>query len=140
MALPIYACVAHGGTIITMDDEAVVADLAAENGSGGTAYDAYIVSSPFDGEMDGGYSKLRRVTQHVHADGAVDVEITPYRDGSPTGQTITRSLATGDNPVVVAPLSSPGTTHQVKVNLTGFDAAVELGKSQQYLVPKRTER
>lgn len=140
MSIPLYGCMAHAGTIVQLDDETVVADLAAENGSGGTAYTAFKVSSPFDMGLDAGYSKFRRATQHVHADGDVTVVVSPYRDGTPTGQEITRTLATGDNPVVDAPLSSLATTHQVKVTLSSFDAAAELGKARQYVVPRRDKR
>lgn len=140
MAIPLYGCLAHGGDIITLDDETVTADLAAEDGTGGNAYTAQVLTSPFEFDEPGEYSKLRRANQAVYVNGSCTVAITPYRDGVPTGQTITRTLSPGDNPLVDAPLSSLATTHQILIELSGFDAAVELGKSRQWLIPRRTVR
>ena len=140
MALPFYAVEAHSGQVITLDDEAVVKDQTTEAGAGGSAYTPVIVSTIFDRGLDGGYSRLRRAVQHVHADGGVTVDVTPYRDQQESGNSIQRVLATGANPVVTAPLSETGTNFQVKVALSSFDAAVELGKAQHYVVPKRSLR
>lgn len=140
MALPIYGVEAHGGQVITLDDEAVVKDQAALAGTGGTAYEAFILSTIFDQGFDGGISKFRRAVQHVHADGAVTVVTTPYRDQQESGSTISRTLATGANPIVIAPVSEVGTNFQVKHTVSAFDAAVELGKAQQYVVPRRSRR
>ena len=139
MPIPFYACRAEGPNIITLDDEAVQTDLAAENGTGGNAYIAFVTSTIFD-VVDGGYSTFRRAVQHVHADGAVTVKITPFRDENETGNTITRTLAIGANPIVTAPIAESGTNFQVKVALSSFSAAAELGKALQYVVPRRTAR
>ena len=140
MAIPIYAVEAHGGQVITLDDEAVVKDHAALAGSGGSAYTAFVLSTTFDVGRDGGYSKFRRAVQHVHAEGAVTVVTTPYRDQQESGSAVSKTLAIGDNPVVVAPVSEGGTNFQVKHTLSSFDAAAELGKAQQYVVPRRSVR
>lgn len=140
MSIPFYAVEAHGGRVFTLDDEAVVADQAALAGTGGSAYSAYVLSTIFDTGRDGGYSTLRRAVQHVHADGAVTVVTTPYRDELESGSTVSRTLAIGDNPIVTAPLQEGGTNFQVKHTLSSFDAAVELGKALQYVVPRRTAR
>ena len=140
MALPLYGVEAHGGQVITLDDEAVVKDQASSSGSGGSAYIAFVLSTIFDVGLDGGYSRFRRAVQHVHADGAATVDITPYRDQQESGSSIQRVLAIGANPVVTAPLSETGTNFQVKVALSSFDAAAELGKAQQYVVPRRSVR
>ena len=108
-------------------------------GAGGMALRAFVVSRIFD-LLAGGDSPVRRSVQHVHADGAVTVDITPYRDQQESGSSITRVLAVGDNPVVVAPHFESGTNFQVKVALSAFDAAVELGKAEQYVVPRRSIR
>ena len=140
MALPFYATEAGTGQIITLDDESVVKDQAALNGTGGNAYEAFLLSTIFDQGQDGGYSDLRRATQHVHAEGGVTVDITPYRDEQESGSTIQRVLTTGDNPIVIAPLFETGTNFQIKAAVNTFDAAVELGKAQQYVVPRRQSR
>lgn len=140
MALPLYAVEAHGGQVITLDDESVVKDQAALAGTGGSAYAPFVVSTIFDVGLDGGFSTFRRAVQHVHADGAVTVDITPYRDQQESGTAITSVLAVGANPIVVAPVFETGTNFQVKTALSSFDAAAELGKAQQYVVPRRTVR
>jgi hypothetical protein len=134
-----YGAEAHGGRIVTLDDEAVVADLATEAGAGGTAYSPFVLSTPFDNGI-GGWSTFRRAVQHVHAGGDVTVEFMPQRDEQDSGQTIERELATGDNFVVGAPLKVTGTTFALKVTLSEFTAPAELGKGQQWLVPRRRRR
>lgn len=140
MPLPIYGCEAGGGRIITMDDEAVYKDLASAAGAGGNNYTPELMSTTFDVGRDGGYSKLRRLTQHAHHTTGVTVDQTPIRDEQDTGQTIQRVLATGANFVVIAPVSVTGTNFQHKVSLSAFTAAVELGKAQQWVIPRRSER
>lgn len=140
MALPIYAVEAHGGQVITLDDESVVKDQASLAGAGGNAYEAFVRSTIFDRGVDGGYSTFRRAVQHVHADGAVTVVFTPYRDQQESGTTISRTLAIGNNPIVTGPTKESGTNFQIKVALSAFDAAAELGKALQWVVPRRSAR
>lgn len=140
MALPLYAVEAHSGKVLRVDDESVVKDQASAAGAGGNAYVSFVKSTIFDQGLDGGYSRMRRGTQHVHADGAVTVLFTPYRDQMESGNTISRVLAIGNNPVVIAPMSETGTNFQVKVALSVFDAAAELGKAQQFVIPRRSSR
>ncbi len=140
MSLPLYGVEAHTGQIISLDDESVVKDQAALAGTGGSAYAPFLLSTIFDRGLDGGYSKFRRAVQHVHAAGAVTVVTTPYRDQMESGSTVSKTLAIGDNPVIVAPISEAGTNFQVKHTLSVFDAAVELGKAQQYVLPRRSVR
>lgn len=140
MAVPLYGVEANSGQIITLDDEAVVKDQTNAAGVGGNTFTPFIVSTIFDQGLDGGYSTIRRAVQHVHADGGVTVDITSYHDEQASGTSIQRVLATGANPVVVAPLFASGTNFQVKAVLSAFDAAVELGTAQQYIVPRRTVR
>ena len=140
MSLPLYGMEAHGGQIITMDDESVMNDQAALAGTGGSAIVPYIVSSIFDLGIGGGYEKFRRNTQHVHTLGGVTVTQTPYRDEQDTGNSIADTLATGANPIVIAPFNESGSTFQVKVAISVYDAAVELGKSEQLVIPRRTQR
>ena len=140
MALPLYAVEAHSGQVLTLDDEAVVKDQAALAGTGGSAYAAFVLSTIFPEGLDGGYATFRRAVQHVHADGAATVVMTPYRDQQESGSTISDTLAVGANPIVTAPVFESGTNFQVKHAVSAFDAAVELGRAQQYVVPRRSAR
>jgi hypothetical protein len=138
--IPLFGCQAHGGKIVQLDDDSVFTDLAAADGTGGTAFSPFMLSNPFDAGNEGGYSRLRRMVQTIEHEGAVTVTITPYRDGAETGQTITRTLASSDTPIVTAPLAVGATRFQVKVTVSAFDALVELGKAQLWLVARRSER
>lgn len=126
--------------MITLDDEAVVKDQTTKAGVGGNAYVCFARSTIFDQDQDGGYSTFRRAVQHVHADGAVTVVFTPYRDQQESGSTISRALTIGDNPIVTGPVKESGTNFQIKVALSVFDAAAELGKALQWVVPRRSVR
>lgn len=137
MALNLWGAQAHGGKIIQLDDQALVTDLAALAGTGGNAFTAFIRSAPFTAA---GYNKLRRMIQMVPHDGAVTVAVTPWVDQQDTGQTITRTLATGDNGTVTAPLSVSGTDFQVEVTLSAFDAVASLGSGDLTLIPRRSQR
>jgi hypothetical protein len=140
MALPLFAVQAHGGKLISLDDAAVVKDLAALDGTGGNAYAPYVVSGVVSGGGPGGYGTFRRVIQRVPHDGAVTVKVTPWRDGQDTGQTITRTLAAGANPTVVAPLSVTGSVFQFKVELSAFDAPASLGAGELTIIQRRGTR
>lgn len=140
MALPLYGCLAEGGKIYQLDDDSVVTDGAAEAGTGGSAYTPRYVTETFDNGLSGGYSKLRRFVQHVHPDSDVDVDITGVRDGNPSGATVSRDVEVGENGILIAPLSVTGTEFQVEVELSNFSAPVELGESEQYVVPRRSKR
>lgn len=140
MSIPLYAAMAHGGKIVSLDDQSVMKDLAALAGTGGTAFTAYIVSTEYATPKAGGYGKLRRAIQRVPHDGSVSVAVTPWRDGSDTGQTITKSLGPSDNRSVVAPLNVTGSSFQIKVALSTFDAAAALGAGELTLIRKRTVR
>jgi hypothetical protein len=138
--IPLFGCLAHGGKIVQLDDDSVFKDLATAAGTGGTAYSPFLLANPFDGGNEGGYSRLRKMVQDVEHEGAVTVEVSPYRDGAETGQAITRTLASNDNPLVTAPLAVGATRFQVKVTVSAFDALVELGKAQFWVVARRSER
>lgn len=140
MPIPLYAVEAHSGQVITLDDQAVVNDQAAEAGTGGNAITPYIVSTPFDTGEFGGYATFRRAVQLVHVVGAATVTFTPYRDGVESGDTIARTLSAGDSPVVGAPLKESGSAFQIKVAVSGHDATVELGKAEQFVHPRRSQR
>lgn len=140
MALHAYGCQAHGGKLISLDDQAVVRDLAAANGTGGNTYDPYLVTHVLPMALVGAYGHFRQVVQRVPHDGAVTVKITPWRDGADTGQVITRVLASMDNPTVTAPLSATGSVFQFKVALSAFDAPASLGSGDYTVNPRRSAR
>ena len=137
MAINLFGAQAHGGKLIALDDQALVTDLAALAGTGGNTFAAFVLSGRF---ASAGYAKLRRMIQAVAHAGAVTVTITPWRDGQDTGQTITRTLAIGDNENVTAPLSVTGSDFQLMVTLTAFDAPASLGSGDITVVPRRSQR
>lgn len=140
MPIPLYGVQAHGGKILSLDDPAVVKDLAALNGSGGNAYAGRFRSTPLPGSTVLGWSRFRRFIQRVFHLGAATLKVTPYRDEQPTGQTITRVLAVSDIGVVTAPLAATGSAFQVEVEVSGFTAEVQLGDAEAWIVPRRSER
>ncbi len=140
MSLPLYGVLAESGKVISMDDESVVKDLAALAGTGGNAFAPYVLSTVFDNGLAGGLSKFRRSVQHVHTAGGVTVVMTPYRDQQESGNTISDTLAVGANPVVTAPVNESGSNFQVKIAVSSYTAAVELGKAEQWVVPRRADR
>lgn len=140
MAIEFYAAEAHGGNIISLDDQSVVRDLAALAGTGGTAYVGYLLGVLVDDGAPGGYARFRRVVQRVPHDGAVTVTVTPYRDGAETGQTIERILGASDNPMVTAPFAISGSVFQHKVTLSAFDAPAAIGVAEFTIIPRRSQR
>jgi hypothetical protein len=140
MAIPTFGVQAHGGKIISVDDQAVVKDLALLDGSGGNAYAPYLLSGLMSPGEVGGYAKLRQCVLRVPHEGAVTVKVTPWRDGLDTGQIITRALALGDNPTVVAPQNVTGSVFQEKVELSAFDAPASVGAGELLMVARRSTR
>ena len=137
MAIPLFGVQAQGGEIWSLDDQSVVMDGAALAGTGGSAYACTMLGVPF---FAGGYARLRRLIQSISHDGAVTVAVTPWRDDQDTGQTITRSL-TGDlDESVTVPLAVTGSSFQLAISLTAFDAAAEVGAGEVTAIPRRTQR
>lgn len=140
MAIPLYAAQAHGGKLIELDAQSVVKDLAAADGTGGNAYAAFVLGALVDDGHAGGFGHLRRIIQRVTHDGAVTVKVTPYRDGNETGQVIQRTLGASDNPTVVAPVNQSGSTFQIRLELSAFDAVAALGSGEFTIIPRRSHR
>lgn len=140
MSIPTYGATAHGGKIISLDDQSVVKDLADATGTGGNAYIGYFLSGLFAVGGGQAYDKLRRMTQRVPHDGTVTVTVTPWRDGLDTGQTITRTLTPDDNPVIVVPLAVTGSHFQLRIALSSFDAPASLGSGSFRSIPRRSQR
>lgn len=137
MPIPLYGAQAHGGKLVSLDDQAVVADLAALDGSGGSAYTGRFRSTPFGGL---GWSTLRRFVQRVTQLGSATVKVTAFRDGQQTAQTITRALAVGAPGVVTAPLAARGSAFQVEVEVSAFSDEVQFGDAEMTPVVRRTQR
>ena len=135
-----YAVQADGGNIVSLDDQSVQKDLAALDGTGGSAFEAFILSTSFDDGGGGWWNTIRRAIQDVPHSGGVTVSVRPYRDGFDTGQTITRALVISDNPTVTVPLFYPGTVFQVRIGLTLFDAVAGLGVGAVAVVARRAQR
>ena len=140
MAIATYGAQAHGGKIVSLDDQAVVKDLAALDGTGGNAYAPFMLSGILSPGEVGGYAKLRRLILRVPHDGAVTVRVTPWRDGLDTGQTIERVLGSTDNPTVVAPQDVTGSVFQEKVELSAFDGPASVGAGEIAMIPRRSVR
>lgn len=126
--------------MISLDDQTVVKDLAALDGTGGNAYAPFLLGALFALSAGVAYEKLRQVIQRVPHDGLVTVKVTPWRDGQDTGQVITRVLTPDDNPTVVAPLNATGSLFQIKVELSAFDAPASLGAGSITAIQRRRQR
>ena len=137
MAIPLFGVMAQGGKILSLDDQAVVKDLAALNGTGGSTYVPTMRTVPFGAAQ---YNRLRRLVQALPHDGALTVTFTPWRDDQDTGQTITRTLAIGEANTVTVPFAVTGSTFQIELEVTSFGAAAEIGSGEVTLIPRRTQR
>lgn len=138
--IPIFGCQAGGGKIYSLDDPTVVTDGADSAGVGGSTFAPYIVSTFLANQFDMGYNKLRRFQQRLSHNGTCTVQLTGIRDGQQSGQPSTQGLAISDVGLVTAPLNDAGSTFQIKIALTAFSAAVTLGASKAFVVPKREWR
>lgn len=130
--IPLMGCSAHGGKLIVLDDESVVEDQ-------GSAYTPYLVSTDVDAGA-GGFARLRRFVMALDHNGAVTATITPYKDGQESGPAIERVLAIGANPMVDAPMAVGANRFAVKIVLSDFDAAAEIGKAEMHVIPRRSKR
>lgn len=138
--IPLYGCQAVGGKIYSLDDPTVVKDGADSAGNGGTAFQPYIISTKLANQLDMGYNKLRRFQQRLSHSGACTLIVTGIRDGQQSGSPATRTLAISDVGIVTAPLNDPGSDFALKIVLSSYDAAVTLGTSKAFVVPKREWR
>jgi hypothetical protein len=136
MAIPLYACQAHGGKIIQIDDPAVVRDFASIDTSGGVRYFARLLSTRFKGPVRAGYATLRRLVQRVFIRSTAVVVVTPWDDGQETTQTISRVLDLGHPSLVIFPLSRLATEFQLDIKVTTFDQPVGLGSGEIWIVPQ----
>lgn len=138
--IPIYAVSATGGKIISLDDPNTVNDLAAANGTGGTAFAPYLLSTPFRLERTLGWYDFRKFRQRVDCPSALTIVITPWRDGTDTGQMISRMFPVSAVDVTNTPLWVTGSDFQVKVAFSGYTRAFEVGNASASFVPRRHSR
>ena len=136
--IPFYLVQAVGGKVLTIDDRAVVKDLAALAGTGGNSYTPTLVIGPQ--KLTSGWSRMRRLVQRVPHDGAVTVTLTPIRDGQESGNVITRALDSTDVPTVTLPMAETGTEFQAQIELSAFDADCGLGEAELWVIPRRSIR
>ena len=137
MAISLYAVQASGGKILQLDDQSVVNDVTALDRSGGVAFTASILQAPFAASA---YAKLRRLIQTVRHEGTATATFTPWRDGSDTGEMITRPLVAGANDTVTVPFNVTGSEFQVAIVVSSFSAPVALGSGELTVIPRRTQR
>ncbi|HKR55548.1 MAG TPA: hypothetical protein VJS20_04560, partial [Gemmatimonadales bacterium] len=90
--IPFYAVTATGGKVYTVDDKATVNDFAALDGTGGSFFQPFFLSTLFPLPRSLGWVDLRKMRQRFDSDGPVTLTISPWRDGFPTGQSISRNF------------------------------------------------
>ena len=138
--IPLYAVSQARGQIYSVDDPIGVNDFMAVDGSGGTSYVPYFLTTLFQLTKTLGYYDLRKYRQRFDAASAVTFSITPWRDGKNTGQTIIRTFASADVGVTSTPLFYSGSDFQVFVQLSGFTSEVQLGNASVSATPRRHSR
>lgn len=123
------------GAILSLDDPTVDTDR-------GAAFTASFTTAPFDMGPASGWATLRLLVQSIILAYTATVRVTPIADGVEyTGQQISSSLnITGDTPEqeVEVPAFAVGTRFQMKVEVTAHSGPIELGESDQHLVPRRS--
>jgi len=138
--IPSYVVMATGGKIVSMDDPATVNDLAAADGTGGTAPTIFLLSTFFPLKRTLGYYDFRKFRQRVDAPSALTITVTPWRDGFDTGQILTRVFPVSAVDVTSTSLWVTGSDFQVKVAFSGHTRAFEVGNASASFVPRRHSR
>jgi hypothetical protein len=138
--IPIYAVSQVGGKIISLDDANTVNDLAAADGTGGMLPAIFLLSTLFPLKRTLGWYDFRKFRQRVDAPSALTISITPWRDGTETGQTIARMFPVSAVDVTSTSLWITGSDFQVKVAFSGFTRAFEVGNASASFVPRRHSR
>lgn len=143
MPLPLYAAMANGGKLYTLDDTSVGADLYDASGPTSNGFQATLTPSPITAGP-GSYSSLRRLVLDVDTGAELTLEVQGMRDGESSGDVITRTVAVADSPEQTIPLKVMGSELQVTITLSGWDAdatpSASLGSGAFTLVPRRTSR
>lgn len=138
--IPVYGVTSGRGQIVSLDDPQTVNDLADVNGNGGTLPTIFLLSTLFKLERTLGWYDFRKFRQRVDAPSALTIAVTPWRDGSDTGQVISRTFAVTAVDVTSTSLWVPGSDFQVKVAFSGFTRPFEVGNASASFVPRRHSR
>ena len=138
--IPSYLVSAVGGKIYSVDDALTVNDFAGADGSGGNAFQPFLLSTPFPLKRTLGFYDFRKFRQRVDAPSALTIMVTPWRDGSDTGQTISRTFPISTVDVTSTSLFVNGSDFQIKVTLSGYTRAVELVNASASFVARRRSR
>lgn len=141
MALPLYALMAYGGKLYTLDDTSVGADQV--NGGSYVEFTATLTSSPFT-LGTGVFLSLRRLVVNLLTGADLSLEVQGSRNGSPSGALVTRSVLATDPSDVVVPLKVMGDPLQVSLTLSGWTPTspptASLGGASLLVVPRRGVR
>jgi len=140
MAIPIFGVTQGRGQIISLDDPATVNDLAAADGTGGTPPTIFLLSTLFPLKRTLGYYDFRKFRQRVDAPSALTINVTPWRDGTDTGQILSRTFPVSAVDVTSTPIWITGSDFQVKVAFSGHSRAFEVGNASASFVPRRHSR
>lgn len=138
--IPLYGGQAGGGKIYSLDDPNVVTDGAALDGTGGTAFVPFLVSTSLLGALTLGFNALRRFFQRVAHDGTATFRFTPFRDGQQSGTGISRTVLLSDPGPINVPLNEPGSDFHMKIEVLTYSAPVALGDAGFIIVPGVTSR
>jgi hypothetical protein len=140
MSIPVFGVSQVGGKIVSLDDSQTVNDLASSDGTGGTAFSPFLLSTLFRLERTLGYYDFRKFRQRVDAPSALTITVTPWRDGTDTGQSISRMFPVSAVDVTSTSLWVPGSDFQVKVAFSGYTRPFEVGNASASFVPRRHSR
>lgn len=138
--IPFYACQAHGGKLLTLDDEGAITDLADSGGAGGTTFQPKFRSSRFSLPPGSSFWRLRRLAMYVAHASTATIVTQLVRDGMLDTASVTRNIAASDVPPLVVPLAGGGSSFQVEVTVTAFAGAVQFGESMLFPVARRSQR
>lgn len=138
--IPVYGVTATGGKVVSLDDANTVNDLADVNGAGGTAPTIFLLSTLFPLKRTLGWYDFRKFRQRVDAPTSLTIAVTPWRDGTDTGQVLSRTFPVSAVDVTSTSLWVPGSDFQVKVAFSGHTRPFEVGNASASFVPRRHSR
>jgi hypothetical protein len=138
--IPLYVVTQARGQIISLDDAQTVNDLAASDGTGGTLPSPFLLSTLFPLKRTLGWYDFRKFRQRVDAPSALTIQITPWRDGTDTGQVLSRTFPVSAVDVTNTPLMVSGSDFQVKLAFSGYTRPFEIGNASASFIPRRHSR